>query len=386
MDSSDQSSRPALSATSRRMQELRQEIFNGWEKRVRAEVKQAEGLRHPILIDTLPAFYDNLVESVTPGYPRNSAVEGSTLASEHGGERARITAYNHRALIQEYQLLRWAILDVLQRHGVALSAAELHAINASIDAGIQEAVEAFSLVASGLRERFAAALTHDMRGPLGATVTALELVLLLNDISRIKAVVAKALTNAHRMSGMLDELLNAMAFHSGESLQLNLSNFDIYEVVKEIQSDATAVSGPRFRVQCMPVVGWWDRSAVKRAIENLLTNAVKYGAPDKPINVTVQAEHGRMTIVVQNEGDPIPPEERENIFQMYRRTEAAKNSAKAGWGIGLPYVRAVAESHGGSVGLDSSAEGGTAFTIDIPIDCRPLLGAPTLAEDTPPAK
>jgi signal transduction histidine kinase len=361
------------------MLELREDVFNLWESRVREEVKQAHGLLHPILLNTLPPFYDNIAESVTGNYPRSSAVDGVTLASEHGGERARITSYNHGALIQEYQIFRWAIFDVLTREGVALNRLEIHAINAAVDAGIQMAVEGFSLVNSGLRERFAAALTHDMRGPLGVTSTALELVLMSNDLARIKTAAAKALANVHRMSGMIDELLNTMTFHSGERLQLHLVQFDIAEVAKEVQTDSISTYGPHFEFFCVSLIGWWDRSALKRAFENLVSNAVKYGRPETPITIRINEVHQRLVLWVHNEGDPIPPDEQESIFQMYRRAEAAKNSDKVGWGIGLPYVRAVAESHGGSIGVDSGGERGTTFIIDIPVDCRPFLGAPSLA-------
>lgn len=63
-----------------------------------------------------------------------------------------------------------------------------------------------------------------------------------------------------------------------------------------------------------------------------------------------------------------------------RRAEAAKSGDKQGWGIGLPFVRAVAESHGGSVGLDSSDERGTTFIIDIPVDGNLYANAPTLSQ------
>lgn len=361
------------------MLELREEVFKLWEGRVREEVKQAHGLLHPVLIDTLPAFYDNIAESVTLDYPRSSAVDGVTLASEHGGERARITAYNHGALIQEYQIFRWAIFDVLTREAVTLTRLEIHAINASVDAGIQMAVEGFSLVNTGLRERFAAALTHDMRGPLGVTSTALELVLMSNDLARIKTVATKALTNVHRMSDMIDELLNTMAFHSGERLQLRPTQFDIGEVIKEVQADSIVTLGTRLSVSIAPVIGWWDRLALKRGVENLISNAVKYGLPETAITIKTEEVHQRLMLWVHNEGNPIPPDEQECIFQMYRRAEAAKNGEKAGWGIGLPYVRAVAESHGGSIGVDSSSERGSTFMIDIPVDCRPFLDAPSLA-------
>lgn len=369
---------PLLSPNARRMLGLRDTVFGVWEARVRERIAQASNVQHPVLIDTLPVFYDNIAQSISPDYPRVSGVDGTTVAAEHGGERARVTAYDHAALIEEYQVLRWALFHVLQREGVVLDHRESEIIHASIDSGIQEAVQSFSLVHSGFRERFAAALTHDMRGPLSATVTALELILLSNDVTRIKVVAAKALSNVQRMSGMIDELLNTMAFHSGESIRLDLRSVDMCEVVKEVQADALAGHGPRIVVDVHSIVGHWDRLALKRATENLVSNAIKYGAPDTPVTIRIQQVHGRLLLTVHNHGPQIAPEDQECIFQMYRRTEAARHGAQQGWGIGLPYVRAVAESHGGSIGLDSSEERGTTFVIDIPLDARVVPQAPTL--------
>lgn len=372
---------PALSGNARRLLALRNTVFALWEQRVRERIAQTSTMQHPILVDTLPVFYDNLAQSISPDYPRTSAVDGTTVAAEHGGERARITTYDHSALVEEYQVFRWAIFHVLHQEGVMLDHQETHTINASIDCGIQEAVVAFSLVHSGFRERFAAALTHDMRGPLSATVSALQLILASNDPDRIKTIATKALANTRRIGSMVDELLNTMAFHSGESIKLSLSMFDAADVIGEVKADALAAHGPRLHVRCDPVTGWWDRSALKRVAENLIANAVKYSTPDSPITIELKQMHGRLLVSVHNQGQPIPPHEQECIFQMYRRAELAQTGPDQGWGIGLPYVRAVTESHGGSIGLDSSEERGTTFIIDIPIDARAHEGAPTLAQD-----
>jgi signal transduction histidine kinase len=378
---SDQNQAPStLSANAQRMLELRDQVFDTWLERVKECVVEARNVEPPILIDTLPVFYDNIAESISPDYPRTSAVDGTTVAAEHGGERARITAYNQAALIEEYQIFRATIFDVLHRENVRLDFNETHAINSSIDSGIQEAVEAFSLVHSGFRERFAAALTHDLRGPLAATMTALELIVLLDDPARIRAVAAKALSSTRRMADMVDELLHTMRFHSGERIELALSRFDIREVVAEVQAEAAAAWGPRFELDARPVKGYWDRAALKRTLENLVSNAVKYGSPGTPVTIKVDEVYGRLLLSVHNEGAPIPPDEQECIFQMYRRAESAISGDRQGWGIGLPYVRAVAESHGGSIGLDTSHERGTTFVVDIPVDGGLYANAPTLSQ------
>lgn len=381
---SDQNATPAsLSPNAQRMLALRDEVLKTWEHSVREQLFLARDVQPPILLNTMPVFYDNIVESISPDYPRSSAVDGSTVASEHGGERARITAYNHAALIEEYQIFRWAIFHVLDREGVRLDFRETHAINSSIDSGIQESVEAFSLVHSGFRERFAAALTHDLRGPLSVTVSALELIMLSDDPAQMKAFAAKALANTRRMNGMVDELLHTMAFHGGQRLQLQLAPMAIRPLVDEVLADAGAAYGARFEIAASEtggaIEGWWDRAALKRVLENLVGNAVKYGNPGTPITVKTDAAYGRLILSVHNEGAPIPPDEQECIFQMYRRAETAKRNDKGGWGIGLPFVRAVAESHGGSIGVDSSTERGTTFIVDIPLDGRAFHDAPTLS-------
>jgi signal transduction histidine kinase len=361
------------------MRAMRAPIFELWEARARARIAQATRLRRPVLVDTLPVFYDNIVDSVAADGRHAAAVDGSTLASEHGGERARITAYDHAALIEEYQLLRGAIFDVLHGADVQLGYREVLAIDASIDIAIQEAVEAFTLVHSGFRERFAAALTHDLRGPLGNSANALELIMMSDDPVHMKALAERALSNVRRVGGMVDELLDTMAFHSGTQVRLTLAPVDIVDILSEVEADAAGMQGPALRWDRRSVQGWWDGAALKRAIENLVSNAVKYGRPDTPVTIGVQEADERLAISVHNEGEPIPPGEWECIFQMYRRANAAAGGAKQGWGIGLPYVRAVAESHGGSIGLDSSLERGTTFAIDIPVDGRPFQDTASLA-------
>ncbi|MFS0756111.1 HAMP domain-containing sensor histidine kinase [Noviherbaspirillum sp. 1P10PC] len=367
-----------LSATARRMLALRDVVLVEWEKRLRSTVREAAGLPHPILINTFPSLYDNIAEAISPGYPRGNAAASNTVASEHGGERARLTDYSHQAVIAEYQLLRWTILDVLRQHGVSLSGQEFHDINASIDACIQESANAFALAHSALRERFIITVTHDLRNPLQVISSAAELLLHAKDPDRVGMLAERIVNNSQRMDRMIQELLDAAVFQSGERRRLHLSCFDIMEIAREVCDQLAEVHGPRFEIVGGPVEGWWDRDALKRVMENLVGNALKYGKPEAPIRVRTASQHGRMLLTVHNDGEPIPAEQLETVFQVFRRAEAAKEGVERGWGIGLPYVRSVAESHGGSVQLDSAIGRGTTLSIDIPVDARPFQDAPTL--------
>lgn len=377
---SDQNLDPTkLSPLSQRMLELRELVFAEWEERVRATVKNAVPLSHPILINTFPTLYDNIAEALSPEYPRTSAAVASpSVAMEHGGERARLTQYEAPAVICEYQILRSTILDVLKRHQVEISDEAMQIINTAFDTSIREAVTAFTLAQSAFREQFVATLAHDLRNPLAAASMAAELIGLARDRNTINAAANRITENLARMDQMIKDLLDTVMFQRGERLSLHPSNFDIAELVREVAEQAAIVHGPRFEVAAASISGWWGREAIKRALENLLSNAIKYGARDTPIRIFTKEYDGRMLLSVHNQGEPIPPGQVETVFQVFRRAQAAKAGDQQGWGIGLPYVRSVAESHGGSIDVDSSRERGTTFSIDIPVDSRPFQNAPTL--------
>lgn len=374
---SDQNKNPhGLSSTSQRMIELRPIVFAEWENRVRATVKEAAELSQPLLIDTLPTFYDGIAEAITPNYPRATATDGNSAASEHGGERARLSNYGAQALIHEYQIFRQTVFDVLLQQNLALTPSESLIINASIDDAIREAVMAFSLVHSAMREQFMAALTHDLRTPLNAANIALELLLLSTDPAQMKTTAVKAMDNLKRVDEMIRTLLDSMANQGGQRMPLQLTHFDIAEVVKEVQVQVGTAYRGHLQIFGGSVKGWWDRDAIGRVIDNLVGNAAKYGNTRKPIRISYTEAYGRLILMVHNEGDPIPLEEQACIFQIFRRAQGDREGIVKGWGIGLPFVRGVAESHGGSIVVDSAAGRGTTFTLDIPTDVRPLQDAP----------
>ncbi len=357
---------------------LRDEVLTEWIKRVRQTVEEAEQLPQPVLTNTFPSLYDNLAEAISPGYPRATGNEGNTVASEHGGERARLTNYDARSVISEYQLLRWTIFDVLKLNGVQLHDEEIFVINASMDGSVRESVTAFALAQAALRQRFIAALTHDLRNPLSNANVYAQLIQRSSDLAKMKEFADQIVDSLRRMDEMIQELLDSATFQSGERLRLRLEEFDLQDVAKEVCDQFTARHGPRFQLMGDKPWVWWDRAAAQRALENVMGNAVKYGAPDTPIRVKIALVNERVMLSVHNEGEPIPPEQMESIFQVFRRADAAKEGNIEGWGIGLPYVRGVAESHGGSVVVDSAVSRGTTFVLDIPLDARPLQSALTL--------
>lgn len=368
---------PALTAVSRAVLVRRQQIMNAWMSNVRKQVPEARRLLTPILQNTLPSFVDSLALLLTDETASKMKYDLGVLALEHGGERARLTSFDTTALIHELQIFRDTLFAELDRDAVIIEPRHRVLISTYIDNAIRESVNAFVMVQSALREQFIAAMAHDLRTPLANAQMAAQLIERASSDDTVRQLALKILSNTQRIDLMSRQLLEKIVFGAPGQFPLQLSNFDMLELAREVCNSAQGSHAIEFEAGVQPVVGIWCRESLRRALENLINNAVKYGAPDRPIRLEVTSTLERVQVAVQNEGEPIPLEDTETIFQLYRRANAQEGTE--GWGVGLPFVRRVAEAHGGSIVMSSTAVDGTTFVIDVPADARPFVDAPTLA-------
>lgn len=359
-----------LSAHSRAMLALRDQVLDCWEAQLRAKVAEANQVSTPILINTLPAFYDNIAEAITPSYPRAHGAAHTTSMSAHGGERARMTPFRADQIVHEYQLFRDAIATVAQRNGLQLTPEEWRVIVRSIDVAVRDAIREFASIHEGIRERLAATLSHDMRNPLSVIASGAQLIALTPDLDTARRTAAKIHNASNRLVQMVIQLVDALTVDRGVTLPLSLSQFDIKNLVTALAQELNPGWADKIEIAVEPVLGYWCKSSLLRALENLVTNAIKYGDGAR-VAIKAEAVHGRLILSVHNTGNPIADGQRERIFEYLKRDPGSNGSD--GWGIGLPFVRAVAEGHGGSIALDSSAATCTTFIIDIPVDCRPYV-------------
>lgn len=368
LSTNQQSSARDLSEQSRRLLAIRDDVFAEWEKRVRSLIHGADEVSHPVLLDTLPLFYGNIAEALSPGFDRENAASDSTAATGHGSERARTTDYKAVEIVHEYQLLRDVLLEVAQHHGIRFSDQDIRIIGASFDQAIRDAIEEFTALQRAFRERVAASLTHDMRSPLSVIISGAELLLATGsgNAGKSEKILQKILENGLRLERMFKEQLDALSQPTAQAAALPLAAMDALALAREVAGHVNDTTPAHCEVSGESVTGWWNESALRRALENLALNAAKYG-DGKLVSLNVAQTHGRVILSVHNCGNPIPDGQRKDIFEYLNRGE---ESGKIGWGIGLPFVQEVAKRHGGTVVLDSSAQAGTTFTLDIPIDAR----------------
>ena len=354
---------------------LRDLVLRAWEDQLRETLPRAGKLSQPVLIDTMPVLYERMCAILTPAYFGRDGIDVSAIAAEHGIERANLTVYDVDTVLAEFHLFRSVLFDTLDAHEVVLTGPERRALHLTIDTVVRESVRAFVMVADSVRERFAGALAHDLRQPVSNVTMGAQLILRLQPPPAIADWAGRIVKNGERMSAMLKELLDALALQSGDRLKLALSEFELLALAESVAQRARDYQGADVRVDGEPITGWWSQPALERALENLVNNAHKYGDPGTPIEIHLAVNNERIVLSVRNQGKPIPASEFEAIFQQFVRAKDAGDTPSGSWGLGLPYVRTVAQSHGGSAVVFSDAEAGTVFVIDVPVDARPYQGS-----------
>lgn len=110
-----------------------------------------------------------------------------------------------------------------------------------------------------------------------------------------------------------------------------------------------------------------DADALQQAVLNLLTNAMKYSATQKRIDLAVERRAGMIAIAVRDYGIGIPAEHRRRIFERFYRVPTPENQGVPGAGLGLTLVAHIAKAHGGEVVVESEPGAGSLFSLLLPL-------------------
>ncbi len=216
-----------------------------------------------------------------------------------------------------------------------------------------------------LRERFLAVLGHDLRNPLAAILMAARRLEARTDLpGGVSGTVARLASSASRMRRLIDELLDFARARAGGQLPLNVAPIDLRQVLEQVAAE-TELGGASGRLSIQAegdLQGVWDSDRLVQMLGNLVSNALRYGAPDAPVCIDAESRGEEVAVAVANRGPEIPPERRERLFEAFSR---GPGQGGEGLGLGLFIVQAVAGSHGGRVEL-SSGQGRTSFLVHLP--------------------
>jgi len=223
-----------------------------------------------------------------------------------------------------------------------------------------------------LRSNFIQTVSHELRTPMTIILTALELLMHYSKVNG--AIEVKQQTyfdRIHqavwRMNALInDVMLYADAASHPASLNPALLNLETLcaERVKAQQTrdDDRHPITVSSNGACGAVYG--DDALIQQMVDRLLSNAVTYSPPGATVRVLLQCERDRTCISVHNEGTYIPSEQQAKLCEPFYRLE--KTAHIPGIGLGLALVKQAVDRHGGELTLESTAEGGTTFSVTLP--------------------
>jgi signal transduction histidine kinase len=218
-------------------------------------------------------------------------------------------------------------------------------------------------------ETVLALVSHDIRNPLNTISIGCQLLLDTPGQSEVYHSTAQSMMRSlDQINAMIESLLDVARIRSGKGLRLERQICDLTVEVGQTVDEMSLLGSDRLVfIASDSLPGAWGIIGIRRALQNLITNAMKYGRADAPITVRLWRNDDRAFLSVHNQGKGIPAEEQQTLFEAFRRTQTSEAGPVRGWGLGLALVKGIAEAHGGSVSVESADAVGTTFTMELPI-------------------
>jgi signal transduction histidine kinase len=356
---------------SKRLKQNIEIIMQKWEERTRNEVSASIHQDSRVLQDSLPEYLLQLVDELstkierTPARIKTDKLKSTWIGKQHGYERAGFADYSITQVIFEYHILHQVIFEILEQE-TALEVRERDIIINSIAQAVNNAATEFSQTLQDIQELFIVTLTHDLINPLNVIKIGTQLTLrrLEQGDSHVN-IAAKMLKAVERLNSMIKNMLDASRVRAGESLKFEFEECSLDSLVQDVVDDLNFAYGNRFvLVSDTSIRSNGSPKEIRRVIENLAINAVKYGAANTPITLTLEQIETQISLTIHNEGNPISSEAQSILFQQFRRTISAED--QTGWGLGLFLAKSIVEAHQGTIEVESAEGKGTSFIVKLP--------------------
>ena len=229
------------------------------------------------------------------------------------------------------------------------------------------------------RDQLFGVASHELRTPLASLLFTIQSARSGNVSEETARKLHHAERQALRLNRMIEQLLDASRLSAGHRLELEPEEVDLgaltHQVVARFEPELDA-SKMAVAVQSSgPVVGRWDRTRLDQVITNLLSNAIKYGR-GKPVEIAVEAVRpGLARLSVRDYGVGITSADQGQLFRPFRRLHAEQRFG--GFGLGLFIVSEIVRAHGGEVRIESEAQQGARFTVELPMALATVAAAVT---------
>ena len=223
-----------------------------------------------------------------------------------------------------------------------------------------------------VREKLTRLIVHDMRSPLGAIRMHYEIIGENNpgmDADAKKSLL-RGILAADTLIDMTNSLLDIARLREGK-MPLNIESADLAAIARETVANAAVLIGARSVTVESPetsVIAGVDRSLIRRVIQNILGNAIKFtDAKEGKITLSASiAPDGWRVIAIRDNGPGIPAEFRSKIFEEFWQVEGTQVQGVHSTGLGLNFCKLAVEAHGGTIAVREAPERGSLFEISLP--------------------
>jgi signal transduction histidine kinase len=220
-----------------------------------------------------------------------------------------------------------------------------------------------------LREDLVQMIVHDMRSPLAALQIHLDMLKgaasALSGNSREDVEAATRL--AKRLNRMAEDLLDVSRLEAGK-MPIKPVLCDLAHMAREVCSALRTIDRERpidvesagdAQVMC-------DGTLIRRALENLISNGITHTPAGSRLRVRIASAGSRVRVAVHDEGDGVPPEARDKIFEKFGTVDGQHGRTSRSVGLGLAFCKLAIEAQGGTIGVDPGVPTGSTFWFELP--------------------
>jgi signal transduction histidine kinase len=284
--------------------------------------------------------------------------------------RARASAAGWRLVVQHPSGSLEQAVGSVRRRNLLVSSGILAVLGVSIGFLVVSTRRAQGLARQQME--FVAAVSHELRTPLAVIRSAADNLAegVVRDEGQVRKYGELVRGEGRRLSEMVEQILELAGIHSGQR-GFALAPVPVLPLLRDIMSaSSTLVEEAGMAVDydvpdaLPPVLG--DEQALRRLFQNLVSNAIKYGAPGGWIGLTARASGREVAVTVADRGIGIEPAEQPRIFEPFYRAPGVISAQINGAGLGLSLVQRIVEAHGGRISVRSAPGHGSEFTIHLP--------------------
>ncbi len=236
-----------------------------------------------------------------------------------------------------------------------------------------------------LKSRFVSMASHEFRTPMATVLSATELLLRYRkkmDEERIDQKLITIVQQVKYLTDIIDDVLDLSKLQSGrieyQPIELDLDEL-CRGILEEFRSRSDVSQEISYACSQSPLRVQADRRMMREIINNLVSNAVKYSLPNRPIAVNFDYADKTVVLRVQDYGVGIPAADQKRLFEPFHR--ASNVGAVSGTGLGLTITKEMIEMHGGAIVCESEEGRGTTFIVTLPQPPLPAPETPTTDVD-----